>query len=526
MLGNDTDANDDTLTVTGNTDPRTAPRPATRPAPARTRRTPATSAPTASTTPCRTERRRTPAPSTSRSRLRALPPCASTTARSCSPCSREGDLNSSDGTGSVAGRGRRRPRLRFPRGNDATSPGCLCEGWGAPTPARRHRLRERLERRRRQRMTVESFTLHGVHRRLGREHPEHVPAGDAELPPVAADAEPLRGHGHDREHQRRTPLADIRYRRVMDWDIEPTAFSEYVTIERRQRVASSSSTATTASQTANPLGPRTRPSGAHRRLHGRTARPTTARSSTSASALSRPARARRSTSTTAPPATETDALTAVNAVGAEVYSLGQPSTPDGPTLGTPNTFIFAFAGVGGAAIFSPNAADDTLTNAGEHGGIRERARERHRPERRHAHRHDARTAARTAPSRARPPGLCTYTPGAGYVGADAFDYAVSDGHGGTDTATVHVTVTAVNHAPAASDVSVATDQDTPHRRDARRDDADGDALDLRRHGRPRARDAQRQRREPHVHARRRLLRRRLLHVHRERRQGQARTPRP
>jgi hypothetical protein len=46
-------------------------------------------------------------------------------------------------------------------------------------------------------------------------------------------------------------------------------------------------------------------------------------------------------------ATETAAENAIGAVGAEVYSFGQPSTPDGPTLGTPNTFIFAFAGVGG-----------------------------------------------------------------------------------------------------------------------------------------------------------------------------------
>ncbi|MCL5776289.1 autotransporter outer membrane beta-barrel domain-containing protein [Limibaculum sp. FT325] len=37
-------------------------------------------------------------------------------------------------------------------------------------------------------------------------------------------------------------------------------------------------------------------------------------------------------------------------MGAEVYSLGQPDTEGGATEGTPNTFIFAFAGVGGTPI--------------------------------------------------------------------------------------------------------------------------------------------------------------------------------
>jgi subtilisin len=39
-------------------------------------------------------------------------------------------------------------------------------------------------------------------------------------------------------------------------------------------------------------------------------------------------------------------------------------------------------------------------------------------------------------------GQVLYTPAAGYVGADSFDYTVSDGNGGTDTGTVNVTVNA------------------------------------------------------------------------------------
>ncbi len=39
-------------------------------------------------------------------------------------------------------------------------------------------------------------------------------------------------------------------------------------------------------------------------------------------------------------------------------------------------------------------------------------------------------------------GLCTYTPGTGFTGPDSFTYEVTDGHGGTATATVSITVEA------------------------------------------------------------------------------------
>src|SRR4030095_3857783 len=41
----------------------------------------------------------------------------------------------------------------------------------------------------------------------------------------------------------------------------------------------------------------------------------------------------------------------------------------------------------------------------------------------------------------------SYTPELNYFGGDSFTYTISDGNGGTDTATVNVTVTAVNDAP-------------------------------------------------------------------------------
>src|SRR5207253_1589620 len=75
----------------------------------------------------------------------------------------------------------------------------------------------------------------------------------------------------------------------------------------------------------------------------------------------------------------------------------------------------------------------------------------------------------------------TYTPGANYNGADTFTYLVSDGHGGTATGTVSVTVTAVNDAPVAAADSYSTTEDTPVTVDApgvlaNDTDADGNAL--------------------------------------------------
>ncbi|HEY6940354.1 Ig-like domain-containing protein [Dokdonella sp.] len=47
-----------------------------------------------------------------------------------------------------------------------------------------------------------------------------------------------------------------------------------------------------------------------------------------------------------------------------------------------------------------------------------------------------------------------YTPATGYLGDDAFTYTISDGRGGSATATVHVSVTTPNHPPVAGPLSV------------------------------------------------------------------------
>ena len=74
----------------------------------------------------------------------------------------------------------------------------------------------------------------------------------------------------------------------------------------------------------------------------------------------------------------------------------------------------------------------------------------------------------------------TYTPALDFNGSDVFTYTVSDGHGSTDTATVLVTVTAVNGLPTANDDNGMTAEDTAVAIDvlANDSDPDGDGLSV------------------------------------------------
>ncbi|MCV6979995.1 tandem-95 repeat protein [Mycolicibacterium pulveris] len=74
-------------------------------------------------------------------------------------------------------------------------------------------------------------------------------------------------------------------------------------------------------------------------------------------------------------------------------------------------------------------------------------------------------------------GVITYTPDADFHGTDSFTYTVSDGNGGTASATVHVTVNSVNEAPVANDDDVSTNENTPIVIDVLGNDYDVDTED-------------------------------------------------
>jgi len=134
----------------------------------------------------------------------------------------------------------------------------------------------------------------------------------------------------------------VRYRRVMDWDVYPTPFHEYVTIVNGN-APSLFRTDTNGFNSANPFSFTTFQSGPvtdvgpadHGALFDFDFGVLSANDSISFRTLYGAA------------GNESAALAALAEVGAEAYSLGQPSTPDGPTLGEPNTFVFGFAGIGG-----------------------------------------------------------------------------------------------------------------------------------------------------------------------------------
>ena len=74
-------------------------------------------------------------------------------------------------------------------------------------------------------------------------------------------------------------------------------------------------------------------------------------------------------------------------------------------------------------------------------------------------------------------GSVNYTSEIGYSGSDSFTYTVSDGHGGTATAEVHVEVSSVlNQTPVADGRSVATQEDVPVHIALTATDPDGDPL--------------------------------------------------
>lgn len=78
-------------------------------------------------------------------------------------------------------------------------------------------------------------------------------------------------------------------------------------------------------------------------------------------------------------------------------------------------------------------------------------------------------------------GVCRYTPPAGFSGSDRFSYTVSDGRGGTDTATVTITVNPPpNRAPTAQDDTATTTRNTPVEINVLQNDSDpdGDTLTI------------------------------------------------
>lgn len=220
-----------------------------------------------------------------------------------------------------------------PTGAEGLINGCWCEGWGVADRATgvagyasvanggvSHA------------MTVTAFAVTGetadstveIGDRLRVRHVYH-PSARPELYEVDLTVENIG-----------SAPADVVYRRAMDWDVPPTEFDEFVTIQgSHPRLLDASDN---GFNNVNPLLP----------LYDLGARGTFEdvgpddRGGAFDFALGTlvPGESTTLTMFYGAASGEADALEALEAVDAELYSLGQSNTPDGPTLGTPTTFMF------------------------------------------------------------------------------------------------------------------------------------------------------------------------------------------
>ncbi len=234
-----------------------------------------------------------------------------------------------------------------PTGGEALAPGCDCEGWGlgdAVTGAFGKAGQSFGDAN----ITVESFTTTAdsavsvvlvndggdVYRVTHDYHPSSSPnlyQVDVTVENISAAA------------------VTVRYRRAMDWDVPPTEFSELVTLITNGAtnvIFSSDDGFADGNPFAGPssilfTGEATDSGPAD---HG-------ALFDFDFGSLA-VGETDDFTIFYGASANQDEALAALIAVGAEIYSLGKPNPAD-PTVGTdgsPNTFIFGFAGVGGSVI--------------------------------------------------------------------------------------------------------------------------------------------------------------------------------
>lgn len=260
----------------------------------------------------------------------------------------EGHLNVNGGSPS-SGEGTTRVGLRYlPTNADAISPGCLCEGWGAAdltssvsgwASVANNGVSPNLE--------VEDFLQVSTDVAISRvliKNSQGAPVLRVTHQYLPSVESPYVYTAYVTIENVSSNSVNAAYRRVMDWDVEPTAFDEYVTFVGNPQAEPWLQTITNNGfDNPDPLQPPTAISGAPAHTgegvdighydHG---------------ALFDfrfgevlPGQAVQFKIFYGATPNEAEALTAINQVQAPVYSLGEPATD--PATGTPNTFLFGFA---------------------------------------------------------------------------------------------------------------------------------------------------------------------------------------
>lgn len=148
-------------------------------------------------------------------------------------------------------------------------------------------------------------------------------------------------------------ISDLRYVRVMDWDVPPTGFSEFVTIGGATTTALLETSHDGGFSSADPLGSSSPENPATLNVdfaddgpddHGAYFR-------FNFGDLGSGETREFSIYYGAAP-TEAAAFAALSAENIELFSLGQNSDPGGSNTGEPATFIFGFAAIGGTPVVS------------------------------------------------------------------------------------------------------------------------------------------------------------------------------
>ncbi|MBI2361401.1 MAG: Ig-like domain-containing protein [Deltaproteobacteria bacterium] len=376
----------------------------------------------------------------------------------------EGHLNVDGGTPS-SGEGTTFVGLRYvPTNAESTAPGCLCEGWGAADKTSGVSGYANIAVGGVVGLTVESFetdattakSIVRVGDTLRVTHFYH-PSDSPNLYQVDVTVENISG----------APV-ELLYRRVMDWDIEPTAFAEFVTVQTGT-AADLVFTSNDGFASANPLSG---PSNL-----GFTGSFTDAGPSDHGAlfdfnfGILNPGAKKEFRTFYGAAATEEEANTALSAVRAEAFSFGQPNTAEGPTLGKPNTFIFAFAGIGGTPIVPVADPQEVTTDENTPvvitltGSDPENSPLTFHIVDQPAHgtvvmtagkvKSKSRGRKRTRSRASAPEQKVNYTPDPGYSGPDSFTFKVNNGQMDSAPATVSITVTTAPRNPEISNLSFA-----------------------------------------------------------------------
>jgi len=275
----------------------------------------------------------------------------STTATLALGVNDQGHLNTS--TGNVAANaGATGIAMRFPDGSfrDATSPGCLCEGWGVSangsvsgyanvsTDGGAHNL------------TVDSFTVSATNI-TSAVHLTSLPGLT-----VTQSYSPSSTGGSFVNHVTITnttgaALTDVKYVRVMDWDVPTTEFNEFVSIIGTATTTDLELSHDNGFATANPLAATAALLGGTTNVDFTDSGPSDhgAYFRFNFGSLAAGESKEFDIFYGAGP-TEAAVLAEIGAQAIELYSLGQSNTAGGPTLGTPATFFFGFRGVGGVPV--------------------------------------------------------------------------------------------------------------------------------------------------------------------------------